>query len=348
MQLKLKPGFIRLNTLALAAALALACTLALLFCGCQSKAEREKLAEEGLLYYKNLDFNNAKRCFLTCGDSYKYTEYLESIAEYEKLYAQAVELVSASKPNEARAIFVGITGYLNSADFVEYIDSLKVHYDSGVKLYESGRYLEAYSSFADACGYESSAAYLRNIEDLLKVYNEAVELMNVGNYEDAVLLFQSLNTEFENSDDLIETCRSRLAVSPVLLNSFIKAYNSEYSSEGIRIEAGSTGKPGSQFALRDTRGILFTGLTDEFGRITYITCRFEPEVLESIEPGSVSTVAAHFIHALNTHTCSLDSVTADISSYLNAGENGRLYGCMNVSSLSESSGAFVISAGYEK
>lgn len=99
---------------------------------------------------------------------------------------------------------------------------------------------------------------------------------------------------------------------------------------------------------RDTRGILFTGLTDEFGRITYITCRFEPEVLESIEPGSVSTAAAHFIHALNTHTCSLDSVTADILSYLNAGENGRLYGCMNVSSLSESSGAFVISAGYEK
>ena len=99
MQLKLKPGFIRLNTLALAAALALACTLALLFCGCQSKAEREKLAEEGLSYYKNLDFNNAKRCFLTCGDSYKYTEYLESIAEYEKLYAQAVELVSAGKPN---------------------------------------------------------------------------------------------------------------------------------------------------------------------------------------------------------------------------------------------------------
>jgi transposase-like protein len=25
---------------------------------------KEKLAEEGLLYYKNLDFNNAKRCFL--------------------------------------------------------------------------------------------------------------------------------------------------------------------------------------------------------------------------------------------------------------------------------------------
>lgn len=99
MHSKSKPGFIRLNTLALAAALALACTLALLFCGCQSKAEREKLAEEGLLYYKNLDFNNAKRCFLTCGDSYKYTEYLESIAEYEKLYAQAVELVSAGKPN---------------------------------------------------------------------------------------------------------------------------------------------------------------------------------------------------------------------------------------------------------
>ena len=87
MHSKSKPGFIRLNTLAFAAALALACTLALLFCGCQSKAEREKLAEEGLLYYKNLDFNNAKRCFLTCGDSYKYTEYLESIAEYEKLYA---------------------------------------------------------------------------------------------------------------------------------------------------------------------------------------------------------------------------------------------------------------------
>ena len=59
MQLKLKPGFIRLNTLTFAAALALACTLTLLFCGCQSKAEREKLAEEGLLYYKNLDFNNA-------------------------------------------------------------------------------------------------------------------------------------------------------------------------------------------------------------------------------------------------------------------------------------------------
>ena len=55
MHSKSKPGFIRLNTLALAAALALACTLALLFCGCQSKAEREKLAEEGLLYYKNLD-----------------------------------------------------------------------------------------------------------------------------------------------------------------------------------------------------------------------------------------------------------------------------------------------------
>lgn len=132
----------------------------------------------------------------------------------------------------------------------------KFIYDSGVKLYESGRYLEAYSNFADACGYESSAAYLQNIEDLLKVYNEAVELMNVGNYEDAVLLFQSLNTEFENSAELIETCRGRLAVSPVLLNSFIKAYNSEYSSEGIRIEAGSTGEPGSQFSLRDTRGIL--------------------------------------------------------------------------------------------
>lgn len=38
----------------------------------------------------------------------------------------------------------------------------------------------------------------------MKVYNEAVELMNVGNYEDAVLLFQSLNTEFENSETLLK------------------------------------------------------------------------------------------------------------------------------------------------
>lgn len=329
-----------------AGALALACIFAFPFGGCQSAEEKQRLFNDGVAYYNELNLNNAKRCFLSCGSSAESTAYLESIAEYEKLYAQAVEAVSNGNPTEARAIFVGISGYLNSDEFVEYIDSLKVNYDNGVKLYESGRYLEAYSSFVDARGLDSAADYLQNIEELLKIYNEAIDSINVGNYEDAVLLFESLNTEFEDSAALSEACKSKLATSPILLNSFIKTYNEEYSAEGIRIEAGNTGENGSQFALRDTRGVLFTGLTDEFGRITYIKCRFEPDVLQQLEPGSVSTTAAHFIHALNTHVGSFDSVNADISAYLNAGESGKLYGRMNVSSLSQSDGAFVISAVY--
>ena len=137
MHSKSKPGFIRLNTLAFAAALALLPARLHCFSAAVSRKRKGKSLPRKVSYIIRiliLIMQNAASSPAVIRINTQ--SILNQLPNMKSFYAQAVELVSAGKPNEARAIFIGITGYLNSADFVEYIDSLKVHYDSGVKLYE--------------------------------------------------------------------------------------------------------------------------------------------------------------------------------------------------------------------
>ena len=328
-------SFLRAALALLAAALFAVLPLA----GCSdSDAEKRQLFDAGVRAFNSGDFDEARRCFISSDHYAEADSYLEAIAGYEDLYLRGVAAFEAKDYASAGSCFAGVRNYLNSKDYLERIDKLREQYEVGRLLYDEGQFLPARAAFIAADGYEQSAAYLENIDSMVGLYNRGVELMNTGNCMDALTTFLAINTEFEDSAELIGLCRSRLTVSRTSLNAYIKNYNEGYGGE-VKIDAGNLD---SDFSLRDSRGVLFSGTTDENGMITRIGFGFTAEVRESLGEEGMTAALCHCINALNPYIADLPAVQDGLFAYLS--RTGAGYGAMWVRSVDAGSGALLIEA----
>ena len=318
-----------------------ALVLCLLFCAaCASRDDEERKAryENGVASYNAGDFAAAKGFFVGADGYLDSADYLAVIEGYENLYLDGVKALADGDYRTAYSCFAGAGSYLNSRDYCAYIDSLNDQFEVGRLLYSQGQFLPARACFAAANGAGQSAEYLANIDSMVELYNHAVELMSSGSYMDAISAFRAINAEFEDSEQLIAECGERLKSSKVSLTGYIRNYNEGYEGEN-RIDAGHLEQ---EFSMRDGKGVLFSGMTDENGHITRISFGFTAEVRQRLGEEGMTKALMHCIRALNPYIATERSVLDGMFAYLSS--TGAGYGSMWIRSFESSTGSLLIEA----
>ncbi len=301
----------------------------------ESEREREKLYNKAVELFEKNELGEAKEYFARSKMYADSDQYVKAIEAYEKLYLDGVAAVEAEDYATAYSCFGGIPKYLNSKAYLEFIDGLAEEYAVGRLLYEQGQYLPARASFIASNGYGESAAYIENIDAMVSLYNTGVEQLNRGSYQDAIAAFTALNTRFEDSDEMLKLCRQRLTTSSVSLKAYIKNYNEICSDAAI-----DAGHLETDFTLRDTRGVLFSGETDENGIITRIDFGFTASVRDRLGEDGMTAALTQCIRALNPFLADDASVRDGLYAYLS--RTGAGFGSMWVRSISGSEGSLVI------
>ena len=331
----------------IAAALAVLFALALVLplTGCFPEPEDEdkmarELYEKGVASYEAGDFAAAKQYFLNSGMYADSAQYIAVMDEYDRLYLKGVEAMDNKDYATAYSSFSAIPNYLNASEFIEHIDALRAKYEESVALYKEGKYLDARAGFFEADGYGSSAEYIANIETMVELYNRGMEYFNAGNYIDAITALRAINTEFEDSAEMIEKCYERLTKSGILLTTYIKNYNDGYG-DAVRIDAGSLER---KFSLRDSLGILFSGRTDSNGMISEISFGFTEEVRKQLGEEGITDALCHCIHALNPYITAIEDIRVGLYAYMTSEGSG--YGSMWVHSVGAKDGALIIEVRY--
>lgn len=327
----------RLGLRIFAAVLALACLFAAA-CAEQGTDAQKTSYENGVKSYNAGDLGTAKGFFIEADGYADSGDYLAVIEGYEKLYLDGLNALGSGDLPTAYSCFAGAGSYLNSKDYISYIGSLNDQFEIGKLLYSQGQFLPARACFVAANGSGQSAEYIANIDSMVELYNHAVDLMNTGSYMDAVSTLHAINAEFEDSEQLIAECGERLKSSKVSLNGYIRNYNEGYEGES-KIDAGHLDQ---EFSLRDSKGILFSGTTDENGLITRISFGFTAEVRESLGENGMTDTLMHCIRALNPYIATENAVLDGMFAYLS--RTGAGYGSMWIRSAESSTGSLLIEA----
>lgn len=332
----------RIRRISFSAAVALLiAALVFAFAACgqdnEERAAREQY-EKGVEAFNNGDFDEAMRCFTLSGMYGDSDQYVKAIEGYEDLYMKGVKAVSERDYPVALSCFGGIRAYLNSRAYIEYIGSLEEKYGAGKILYDQGQFMAARACFVAANGYEQSSAYIENIDAMAELYNKGMRLFNAGNYSDAAAAFRGINTDFEDSAEMIVLAGKRLSSSKISLNAYIKNYNDLYDGS-VRIEQGHIEK---NFTLKDSRGVLFSGTTDDDGMLVRIAFGFSASVRESLGEAGMTDALKHCINALNPYVSDLDGIESGLYAYLS--RSGAGYGSMWIRSVGGAEGALVIEA----
>lgn len=296
----------------------------------------KKLYDQGVAAFENWDFEEARRCFTESGFYSNAHEFIEAMDKYDTRYMNGVKAMEEHDYLTALTYFQSMPQYLNCQEYIDRIAELKSEYDHAIELYNSKDYLEARTAFITACGYGESDAYVENIDKMVALYNHGMELFNNGSYIDAMIAFTAINTEFEDSEAMIEACRERLANCSVSLGGYINQYN---SFGGATIEAGTTDR---DFNLRDSQGVRFSGRTDANGLITKIAFGFTGEVLETLGEDGFREALCSCIYALNPYIAERGEVMEALDSYMSS--NGENYGCMWIHITSSGSGSVIVEA----
>lgn len=320
-----------------AVVLALLC-LFLTACAQKNDEEQKAAYESGVASYNAGDYAAAKSFFTEADGYLDSADYLTVIEGYENLYLDGVKALGDGDYRTAYSCFTGTGSYLNSHDYCAYIDSLNDQFEVGKLLYSQGQFLPARACFVAANGAGQSAEYIANIDSMVDLYNRAVDLMSAGSYMDAISAFRAINAEFEDSEQLIAECGERLKSSKVSLTGYIRNYNESYDGEN-RIDAGHLEQ---EFSMRDSKGVLFSGVTDEDGHITRVSFGFTAEVRESLGETGMTNALMHCIRALNPYIATERSVLDGMFAYLSRAGAG--YGSMWIRSSESSTGSLLVEA----
>lgn len=327
------------DKLAKTLALIVLALLTLALFACKNGGKARKYFNEALEHYNRFEMNEAKLLFTK--SALKDAEpYLESIKQHEDYYLRAVEAFDEGDFATAESIFASIKQYLNSAEYLDAITEKKSEYEGAVELYTNGEYLKALASFTRALPYAYSKEYIENIEKMYALYTDAFEYVALGDYKNAILALKAINTDFENSAELIAELQKRADSQPITLGAFILRYNGEFD-DGTKIVAGKTD---DLFYMLDTNGAWISGAMDENGSIRYISLYLDKKTRAALTSEGERLTLASFIHAIDPDYSEKDSVFADLPTYLR--DSGWKYSCMHVSGGENEYGGIVARAEY--
>lgn len=320
------------------ALIALSMLLLVLF-ACKKGGKAQEYFNEALEHYNKFEMNEAKLLF-TKSALEDAEPYLASIKQHEDYYLRAVEAFDKGDFATAEPLFTGIKQYLNSAEYLDSITEKKAEYEGAVELYKNGEYLNALAAFTRALPYAHSGEYIENIEKMYALYMDAFEYVALGDYKNAIIALKAINTDFENSAELIAELEKRADSQPITLGAFIMRYNDEFN-DGTKIVAGKTD---DLFYMVDTNGAWISGAMDERGAIRYISIYLDKKTRTALAAEGERLTLASFIHAIAPDCSDKDTVLADLPAYLR--ESGLKYACMHISGGENEYGGIVARAEY--
>ncbi len=322
----------------------LAGALLLLFafalCGC---GERRKSYEAGVAAYEAHDYYGA-RDYFTAADGYmRSQEYLDAIAEYERLYLLGVDNLNNKQYEQARSLFSAIAEFGNSSEYVDYIDELKSFYDDGVSLYSEGDYVAARERFVQSCEYGAAGDYIASIDKMEEFYQAAMALYNEHRYQEAIDVFEGIGVNYRDTYDKLTELYGLLERKSILLTSYMEAYLKSHAEGGDAITFPLTDINDTGFMISDSDNVLFIGNTDGFGYIVSISFWISTAIVDELGDEGVHALLAHCIRALNIDMMSYDDTLLGMDDYLSG---AATYGNFRFELTHDESGFIILTAVY--
>ena len=322
-------------TLILTALLAL-----VLLTGCVSGAAIGHY-NDGVKAYEAHDFIAAKEHFEKAAGYGNSRSYLSAIAEYERIYGEALGFFKERDYAAAANSFSAIKEFGTSAEYLAFMQRLEQRYNEGRAAYDAGDYVLANERFTQALGWADSEDYIAELGDYEEAYRAALNSYYEGNYVRALEAFKSIGVPYRDSEERIANIYRYMTRSGSTPEIFRILFNESCEAEGEDYSLPTAEVTDNGFAWRTTNGLIIMGNTDAYGSITEMSFWVDEALWSELGEEDVSRLYAHCICALAVEGAGLDEVIADIDLYY---EGSRGYGAYSLLLDEDDSGSLVLSA----
>ena len=284
------------------------------FGGCVSGSEIKNY-NAGVAAYEAHDFLTAKAYFTAANGYGNSPSYLSAIAEYERLYLDALAKFDARDYDGARAGFSAISEFGNSAEYAAFIDSLAARYNEGMTAFKAEDYPLAYERFVQSMGFKDADEYAERIKKLEINYLTAMEYYENGDLLAALEAFERIGVNYRDTNAKIAELTALIGENGVIMKHLLSRFTEscDGTNEALTVTVSEMTKAG--FVARASNGLLITGGTDEDGYIRQLSFRQDKDLLRMLgEEGSIR-LFAHCIHALADDGETFDDILNDIDLY---------------------------------
>ena len=295
-------------------ALILAAAALAVLSGCVSGTEI-KCYNAGVAAYEACDFESAKALFTAANGYGNSPSYLSAIAEYERLYMDALEKFDARDYDGARLGFSAISEFGNAAEYVSFIDSLIARYGEGQAAFKAEDYPLAHERFYQSLGYRDADEYVAKIKKLEINYISAMEYYERGDLLSALEAFERIGANYRDTNERIAELTERIGENGLIMKQLLSRFTQSCDETGEPLTVTVSEMTAAGFVARASNGLLITGGTDETGYVRELSFRQDRELLNMLgEEGSIR-LFAHCVHALADGGETYDEILSDIDLY---------------------------------
>ncbi|NMD38564.1 MAG: C-type lectin domain-containing protein [Christensenellaceae bacterium] len=190
----------------------------------QAQGNKEENYLQGISYFKNEDYSQAKSIFEALGNYKESKNYLykSSMAIIRQDYSKAKELYSTGNYDEALAIFKTLNGFSQSKKYIKEIENILAlkkqeeiesqHYEQAMLYLNADDLDNARSSFIEAGDYKDATQQIHSINKkirLEKQYDKANKHYESKEYNDAYNLFLALDS-YNDSNSMAKLAKDAL------------------------------------------------------------------------------------------------------------------------------------------
>lgn len=311
-------------------------------CGCVTNEQIQNY-NAGVEAYNAGSMELAKACFERAKGYANSRSYLSSIAEYERIYVEALEAFEARDYASAKNSFGSISMYENAAEYVAYIDRLEQRYNEGLKAFEEQDYVTARMRFIQAQGYEDSAEYAKRISKFEDSYQIAMAFFNEGNYLEALEAFGKIGTGYKDTLEKIDSIYELYSKKSVAPRTLLELFTASCASENEPVKVISADINEGSFAARTDIGLIIMGNTGADGLIETVSFWAPKELQKERGLEGMDRLYAHCIRSLTVSDNTFDEIYSKLAGYL---DGAAAYGDHSILLTSDSSGATVLTADY--
>lgn len=288
---------------------------ALLFCSCVTNGEIAAY-NAGVEAYNAKDFARAKQCFIAANDYGNSKSYLNAIAEFERIYLEALSFFDARDYEAAKNSFKAIADFENASEYVDFISRLEQRYDEGLAAYESEDYVLAKERFVQSMGYKDANEYVSRIDRFEDSYQIALGYAEEGNYPQAIEAFRRIGVNYRDSEQKIEELLALIRSKGVTAVQLLTFYFESSSKAGDNVSITTTDINDAAFTATTSDEILITGDIDREGYITAVSFWLPDKKAKELGEDKVERIFAHMIRALGANEAEFDGVLESLTGYL--------------------------------
>ena len=289
-------------------ALLLAIIFALAICAsCVTNSELASY-NAGVRAYDEHNYALAKAYF-TAAEGYGNSgSYLSAIAEFERIYLEAVAFVESRDYEAARNDFAAIEDFENSGEFIAFIDRLYARYDEGTAAFESEDYPLAKMRFIQSMGVRDADEYVKRISKLEDAYRTARGYYEEGNYPEALEACRKIGANYKDTNDMIAELERLIMLRGVTPAQLMELYFTGSNKAGDTVTLASADITENGFAATTSDEVLMTGNTDKEGFITSVSFWVSDKKAKELGADRLQRIYAHLMRALGANAEEFDSV----------------------------------------